>query len=102
MDKSWISLTDRRSNEYQVGLEKFLDFLFDNNMGDTRIYCPCKKCYNRYFVARDETIAHIIIDEFMSNYKNWTHHGEAYHSVNSNQSTAIVVGDDDFLSKIVP
>lgn len=96
MDKSWINLTNRRSNQYQVGLEMFLDFVFDNNMGDTRIYCPSKKCYNHYFVARDEVRAHIIVDGFMPHYINWTHHGEVYHSVNSNRGIETIVGDDMF------
>ncbi|CAL9012840.1 unnamed protein product, partial [Prunus brigantina] len=97
MDKSWIDLTDRSSNQYLNGLESFLDFGFDNNMGDTRIYCPCKKCYNRYFVTREVARAHIIVDGFWSKYKNWTHgqrHQTLYVDKYMGNSSASVVDDD--------
>ncbi|VVA40571.1 PREDICTED: transposon [Prunus dulcis] len=97
MDKSWIDLTDRSSNQYLNGLESFLDFAFDNSLGDTRIYCPCKKCYNRYFVTREVARAHIIVDGFWSKYKNWTHgqrHQSLYVDKYMGNSSASVVDDD--------
>ncbi|CAN6676733.1 unnamed protein product [Malus baccata var. baccata] len=85
MDKSWIDLNDRSSDQFNYGLEHFLEFAFDNNKGHTRIYCPCKKCYNRYFVTREVAKAHIIVDGFMPNYRNWIHHGETNQPLYSEQ-----------------
>ncbi|KAM3000067.1 hypothetical protein FF2_041508 [Malus domestica] len=55
MDKSWIDLNDRSSDQFNYGLEHFLEFAFYNNKGHTRIYCPCKKCYNRNWIHHGET-----------------------------------------------
>ncbi|XP_021826603.1 uncharacterized protein LOC110767383, partial [Prunus avium] len=98
MDKSWIDMRDRTSTQYLTGVENFLDFAFSKNMDDTRIYCPCKKCHNRYLFTRDVVRGHIIWDGFMSKYKNWTQHGELQLSLYANQDTNVtfdsVVGDD--------
>lgn len=53
MDKSWIELVDRFSVAYMDGVEKFLEFAYANKHFDSVIYCPCKKCVNRYQHARE-------------------------------------------------
>ena len=70
MDKSWIDLPSRAYMQYIEGVDKFLDFAFANIVGDTRIYCPCKKCCNRYLVEREVVRAHIIVNGFLSKYEN--------------------------------
>ncbi|CAN6720458.1 unnamed protein product [Malus baccata var. baccata] len=85
MDKSWIDLNDMSFDQFNYGLEHFLEFAFDNNKCHTRIYCPCKKCYNWYFVTREVARAHIIVDGFMPNYRNWIHHGDTNQPLYSEQ-----------------
>ena len=40
------------SKSYTDGVEKFIDFVFENVVGGTRIHCPFKKCCSLYFVIR--------------------------------------------------
>jgi len=82
MDKSWIDLRNRTSDVYIEGVDMFLDFAYQNNPSDseTRIYCPCKKCTNRYLLERNIAREHIIINGFLQKYKTWNFHGESCHS----------------------
>ena len=95
MDKSWIDLPSRACMQYIEGVENFLDFAFTNIISDTRIYCPCKKCCNRYLVEREVARAHIIVNGFLSKYKNWTKHGEPYVSLHSSEDN---VNSDAFIN----
>ena len=46
MDKSWMTIRNRMSKEYQDGVDSFLHFATTNvNSGDS-IHCPCMKCMN--------------------------------------------------------
>ncbi|KAI5323815.1 hypothetical protein L3X38_032888 [Prunus dulcis] len=45
MDKSWM-YADRRSREYEVGVEGFLKFAIENSRNVNLIHCPCIKCGN--------------------------------------------------------
>ncbi|KAL5805069.1 hypothetical protein ACOSQ3_031869 [Xanthoceras sorbifolium] len=59
IDKSWIEL-NRSTSEYFKGVEKFLDYVFTHNrFGDSKIFCPCEKCNNRYRRVRSEVQEHL-------------------------------------------
>ncbi|CAL2259726.1 unnamed protein product [Prunus armeniaca] len=52
MEKSWM-LADRRSKEYEEGVEEFLRIALENAIDHERIRCPCQKCGNtREFTIR--------------------------------------------------
>ena len=85
MDKSWIELADRLSVAYTDGVEKFLEFAYAKKQFDSPIYCPCKKCVNRYQFTREIVKEHIVVNGFLRKYKNWTYHGESYVSLRENQ-----------------
>ena len=85
MDKSWIHIRDRTSKAYIDGVEQFLDFAYTNKAQDATIYCPCKKCCNRYYVKRGVAREHIIVDGFLPNYRSWVSHGERYVPINEDQ-----------------
>ena len=85
MDKSWIHIRDRTSKAYIDGVEQFLDFAYTNKAQDATIYCPCKKCCNRYYVKRGVAREHIIVDGFLPNYRSWVSHGERYVPINEYQ-----------------
>ncbi|KAK9190605.1 hypothetical protein WN943_019212 [Citrus x changshan-huyou] len=103
MDKSWIDLPDRTSKPFIDGVKTFLDFAFKNVVNDTRIYCPCKKCRNRFFVVKEAAEEHIIVHGFWSKYKKWKMHGELSTSVESNQEMKVSYdssADDDMIGMI--
>ena len=42
MDQSWVGLPNRYPIHILMGVKKFIDFAFENVVGDKRIYCPSK------------------------------------------------------------
>lgn len=79
INKYWIDLVNRTSDNYVNRVEKFLEFAFSNRPHGTKvIVCPCKNCSNRYHRDRVTVKEHCIIDGFKKWYKNWTFHGEEY------------------------
>ncbi|KAH0679265.1 hypothetical protein KY284_020350 [Solanum tuberosum] len=52
MDKSWIG-KPHTSNEYLLGLDKFLDFVFKNAAVEDTIRCPCHMCCFGKWKTRD-------------------------------------------------
>ncbi|WVY90750.1 hypothetical protein V8G54_036264 [Vigna mungo] len=74
-DKSWIA-KPQNTIEYSIGLEKFLNFAFENGaIGDT-IRCPCPKYGFMKWHNRVEVEEHLILKQFPKNYVIWNLHGE--------------------------
>ena len=42
MDMSWL-IADRRTKEFQNGVEELLRFAFENGCDENKISCPCLK-----------------------------------------------------------
>ena len=76
----------RCSDEYKVGVGKFLKFAFQNSSRDGKILCPCKYYVNRFLYTYEETRMHLICDGFIKGYKKWIFHGE---NSFSNASTSL-------------
>ncbi|PPS05849.1 hypothetical protein GOBAR_AA14781 [Gossypium barbadense] len=64
MDRTWTNFS-RASNEYQNGVQSFLDFAFYNSIQENMILCPCKKCGNIYWHYREVVYEHLIVDGFI-------------------------------------
>ena len=75
MDKSWISL-DRRSEEYRVGVKRFLNFAVRHTTNPNHMRCPCLKCGNVKYQNLSEIETHLIIFGIDQSYTNWFLHGE--------------------------
>ncbi|XP_075076754.1 uncharacterized protein LOC142163375 [Nicotiana tabacum] len=75
MDKSWIE-KPRNTNEYWLGLDKFLDFAFKNAAVEDTIRCPCPKCGFGKWHTREIVQDHLICKSFPQNYVIWNLHGE--------------------------
>ncbi|WVZ26165.1 hypothetical protein V8G54_004709 [Vigna mungo] len=75
MDKSWIT-KPRNTVEYSIGLQKFLDFDFENGASGNTIRCPCPKCGFLKWQARGIVEEHLILKQFPINYVIWNLHGE--------------------------
>ena len=77
MDKSWIYL-DRRSKEYEEGVEQFIRSCLQNpHIDPNLIHCPCCKCMNLKKGAVMWIREHLYFNGFSKNYLNWIWHGEA-------------------------
>ncbi|KAL4385879.1 hypothetical protein GQ457_09G021950 [Hibiscus cannabinus] len=75
MDKTWINLRSRASEEYIRGVTNFLNFAFERTE-DGKIWCPCVNCVNTYRVSRRDAFDHLICDGFLKGYVRWIFHGE--------------------------
>ena len=75
MDKSWMNKS-RLSSKYLDGMEEFLNFAFDNSSQDNKIVCPCIKCVNVRWQAREMVFGHLACDGIPQGYCCWFFHGE--------------------------
>ncbi|XP_039134881.1 uncharacterized protein LOC120272182 [Dioscorea cayenensis subsp. rotundata] len=75
MDKSWMRKS-RLSQEYEDGVEQFLNFAFANSSEDDRIICPCIKCVNIHWQTRETVLEHLVCDGIVQGYTCWFFHGE--------------------------
>ncbi|XP_039128537.1 UPF0496 protein 1-like [Dioscorea cayenensis subsp. rotundata] len=63
MDKSWMNKS-RLSQEYVDGLERFLDFAFNNSSSDNKIDIPVGSSMEKMFLYRElllETLLHLVL-----------------------------------------
>ncbi|CAL9002533.1 unnamed protein product [Prunus brigantina] len=75
MENHWM-LADRRSKEYEEGVEEFLRIALSNAVDQGRIRCPCQKCENtRKFTIR-VIREHMYFNGFDQTYKDWIWHGK--------------------------
>lgn len=66
----------RNNQEYEDGLEKFLDFAFGNSKRNGVILCPCRECRLNISVDREVAKEHLIVMGFIRGYNQWIAHGE--------------------------
>ncbi|KAL3839245.1 hypothetical protein ACJIZ3_023836 [Penstemon smallii] len=86
MDRSWMKQS-RASYVYDEGVNKFLDFAFNNASFEEKISCPCKKCRLLLPVVREVAYDHLIVFGFLKDYTTWIFHEEVKSSYNpSNES----------------
>ena len=76
MDRSWIS-KDRRSKEYEDGVECFVAFAIQNSANKTSIKCPCLQCGNMIFHTPQKIRDHLFFYGIDQSYHTWYWHGEA-------------------------
>ncbi|KAM3218190.1 hypothetical protein P3L10_022720 [Capsicum annuum] len=80
-DKSWMYLS-RSTDEYENGVQYFLNKAFERASLGNEILCPCKLCFNRYWHYRDVVEDHLFGHGFAPNYTQWVFHGEGVSSTN--------------------
>ena len=49
IDKSWMKIRNRKSDEYEKGLKAFIEQAYNYLDTCRRVRCPCKKCLNMSF-----------------------------------------------------
>ncbi|XP_058185698.1 uncharacterized protein LOC131302924 [Rhododendron vialii] len=76
MDKSWM-LKDRRSKDYEDGVEQFLNFAMIYARDLQSIRCPCRVCGNLKSQAVEEISNHLFFHGIDQSYQTWIWHGEA-------------------------
>jgi len=76
MDRSWITAS-RISDDYENGVEEFLQFAKRNGIGvNNKYYCLCVNCVNVIRQDIELIREHVLCDGFLKSYTIWTWHGE--------------------------
>ena len=70
MNKSWM-MEDMMSREYDVGVERFIQFGLSHAKGSNSIRCPCLKSENRLLKNVSIVLYHLYANEIDKSYKVW-------------------------------
>ncbi|CAH9113242.1 unnamed protein product [Cuscuta europaea] len=76
IDKSWIFIKNRLSEEFWNGLQGFIDYAKDFVNEEGKISCPCKHCVNGQMFPLRDVKRHIFECGFDVTYAHWVFHGE--------------------------
>ncbi|CAH9139349.1 unnamed protein product [Cuscuta epithymum] len=76
IDKSWIHIKNRLSQEYWKGLQGFIDYAKDFVNEEGKISCPCKRCVNGEIFPPKDVRRHIFECGFDVTYAHWVFDGE--------------------------
>ena len=86
----------RTTREYQIGVEKFIEFAKRNVPSKNGMYrCPCVKCVNAYCKSVDDIRGHLLCDGINLRYKKWLWHGELGSTVHACPSQNVEAAVDD-------
>ncbi|XP_062010312.1 uncharacterized protein LOC133726719 [Rosa rugosa] len=100
MDRAWIKM-DRRSPEYEVGVDMFLDFVSRHASDPNQIRCPCLDCGN----VKPGTIRtikdHLFCIGIINTYDVWYYHGEDVPSSSSTNAKRENYKEDHFRDNTV-
>ncbi|KAL6559640.1 hypothetical protein OROGR_004757 [Orobanche gracilis] len=75
MDKSWMH-ADRRSQEFDLGVDEFLMFALESGCDVNKVSCPCLKCAHGQSWKAMTVKDHLIEFGKDETYKEWIWHGE--------------------------
>ncbi|CAL2257438.1 unnamed protein product [Prunus armeniaca] len=76
IDKYWMQ-SGRSSEDYFEGVESFLNYAYNHvKLDDSKIFCPCTKCSNRYRHLRYEVHKHLLFNGIKLTYTTGYLHGE--------------------------
>ncbi|WKA10901.1 hypothetical protein VitviT2T_028448 [Vitis vinifera] len=75
MNRSWMS-KDRRSKEYEDGVENFISFAIKNSANQNSIKCPYLQCGNLIFNTPQKIKERLFFYGIDQSYHTWFWHGE--------------------------
>ena len=76
MDKSWMNLCDRLSDEYATGVKTFLQVAKNHVDQNGKTRCPCKHCQNAFWKSIYDIETHLYKYGIATTYQRWIFHGE--------------------------
>ncbi|KAF7113327.1 hypothetical protein RHSIM_RhsimUnG0137300 [Rhododendron simsii] len=76
MDKDWMAIKNRWSEQYKQGVESLIEFAMANSGAQDKIRCPCIDCLNSKTLSSNVVRIHLILKGIDSSYKTWVYHGE--------------------------
>ncbi|KAJ4710237.1 Transposon protein, putative, CACTA, En/Spm sub-class [Melia azedarach] len=76
MDRSWMQLQDRLSQEYVDGINSFMKVAKKCADATNCIRCPCIRCLNVLIYPLDVVDHHLYQFGISPTYCTWVYHGE--------------------------
>jgi len=76
-NKEWMNIEDHLGEDYEKGVESFLNYAF-TRLGIETIRCPCVKCVNIEFGTHKEVQGHLLAYGMVKRYTFWHHYGERF------------------------
>ena len=64
IDKSWITIKNRKSVDYMNGVKDFVDHASNFVDSSGKVRCPCKKCVNMNFERIVVLRVHLLQNDF--------------------------------------
>ena len=92
MNRSWMS-KDRRSKDYENGVENFIAFAIQNAANQNSIKCPCLQCGNLIFHTPQKIKEHLFFYGINQCYHIWYWHEETTRSSEPLTTTRITCFD---------
>ncbi|WCJ31109.1 hypothetical protein M5689_012622 [Euphorbia peplus] len=89
MEKSWMK-ESRSSKPYIDGVSNFIKFALEKTSIDGAIYCPCRKCFNRYSFSSETVHEHLLWNGILEGYDRWVLHGESILFPSNNQPNSSI------------
>ena len=77
MNRSWMKITNRRSQKYLDGVQQFLNFASNYAHPDGMILCLCKKCVHTNSWLIDVIQAYLVSKGICRGYNPWVFNGES-------------------------
>jgi len=93
-NKNWMNLEDHLCEDYEKGVESFLDYAC-TKLGTESIRCPCTKCVSIEFGNRELVHGHLLAYEIVKRYTFWYHHGETLSEPSDEMNDNDDFDDDD-------
>ncbi|XP_062120517.1 uncharacterized protein LOC133834781 [Humulus lupulus] len=78
IDKSWMTVRNRLSHEYRVGVCLFLQRAAQYVNENREIICPCNNCLNHLLQPLPLVELHLVQHGIQLSYKVWDYHGEKH------------------------
>ena len=66
----------RNSDEYEHGVDEFIEFVRKHAEDANHILCPCVDCNNMVRLTIEDVRVHLMVKGINQIYKCWLHHGE--------------------------
>ncbi|KAK1385278.1 hypothetical protein POM88_023013 [Heracleum sosnowskyi] len=86
MDRSWLT-ADRRTRKFELGVDEFFMFAFENGINENQICCPCLKCANSKCWTTGIIRNHLFQHGIDETYTRWIWYGEGAYSVDGPDPT---------------
>ncbi|XP_062089141.1 uncharacterized protein LOC133795700 [Humulus lupulus] len=101
IDKSWMTVRNRLSREYRVGVRLFLQRAAQYANENREIRCSCNNCLNHLLQPLPLVELHLVQHGIQLSYKVWDYHGKKHDHPSAEQEVILDGGVHDEMVDIL-